>query len=157
MAETPKLLAVGTTAPAFSLQNQDGELVSLKDFRGKKVVIYFYPQDATPTCTKQACNLKDNHQMLLDAGYVVLGISPDPVKSHQKFAEKYGLPFTLLSDEKRKVIEKYGVWGLKTLYGRDYMGVFRTTYVVNEKGKIAHVLFPVVSGDHANQILAAGK
>lgn len=147
------LLATGTKAPDFKVQDQDGNVVSLKDFRGKKVVLYFYPQDDTPTCTKEACNLRDNHSLLTQHGFVVLGVSPDPVKAHRKFIQKFDLPFALLADEKHEIIDKYKVWGEKTTFGRTYDGVHRTTYVIDEKGKIAHVIFPVESGRHAQQVL----
>ena len=148
------LLEVGTIAPEFKSKDQDGNPVSLKDFRGKNVVLYFYPQDNTPTCTKEACNLRDNHQLLVDSGFVVLGVSPDAEKAHQKFIQKYELPFALLADEKHDVIEKYKVWGEKTTFGKTYDGVHRTTYIIDEKGKIAHVIAKVESGNHAQQVLA---
>jgi thioredoxin-dependent peroxiredoxin len=146
-------LKVGNKAPDFKVQDQDGKEVSLQDFRGKKVVLYFYPQDDTETCTKEACNLRDNHSFLTKEGFIVLGVSPDPVKSHQKFIEKFDLPFALLADVDHEIINKYKVWGEKTTFGRTYDGVLRTTYVIDEKGKIEHVIFPVESGRHAQQVL----
>lgn len=147
------LLEAGTKAPDFQAKDQDGNLVSLKDFKGKRVILYFYPQDDTPTCTKEACNLRDNHQVLTDHGFVVLGVSPDASKSHLKFIKKYDLPFALLADEQHDIINKYKVWGEKTTFGKTYDGVHRTTYVIDENGKIAHVIAKVESGTHAQQIL----
>lgn len=153
MAEYVSLLAQGTKAPDFEVEDQSGKPVRLKDFRGKKVVLYFYPQDDTPTCTKEACNLRDNHQLLADRGFVVLGVSPDASKSHQKFIQKFDLPFALLADTEHKIIRKYGVWGEKTTFGKTYDGVHRVTYIIDEKGKIAHVIYPVQSGRHTQQVL----
>jgi thioredoxin-dependent peroxiredoxin len=147
------LLTAGTTAPDFTVADQDGKMVSLKDFRGKKVILYFYPQDSTPTCTKEACNLRDNHALLAEHGFVVLGVSPDAEKSHQKFIAKYDLPFALLADTAHEIIQKYAVWGEKTTFGKTYDGVHRTTYVIDAKGKIEHVIAKVESGTHAQQVL----
>jgi len=146
-------LEAGQKAPAISLKNQDGEMVSLKDFIGKKVVLFFYPEDDTPTCTIQACNLRDNYTSLVQAGIVVLGISPDDVAKHTKFQNKFSLPFPLLADPTMKVIHKYGVWGEKNMYGRTYMGIKRTTFLINEDGKIHTIIKKVISKDHAKQIL----
>ena len=132
--------------------DQDGNKVSLADFKGRKVVLYFYPEDDTPTCTVQACNLRDHYEDLTDKGYIVIGISPDDVKSHQKFKVKYGLPFTLIADPDHKIIDKYGVWGEKNLYGRKYMGLHRTTFVINEKGVIEKIFKKPKSKIHAAEI-----
>ncbi|GGM99781.1 peroxiredoxin [Dyadobacter beijingensis] len=146
-------LQVGDPAPAFSAKDQDGKEVKLSDFKGEKVVLYFYPKDSTPTCTNQACNLRDNHELLLKKGYKVLGVSPDSEKSHQRFIKKYSLPFPLLADTEHKMIEAYGVWGEKTTFGRTYMGVLRTTFVINKKGIIEEIISKVESSKHTDQIL----
>ncbi len=150
-------LEVGKKAPAFSLKNQAGQKIALKDYLGKKVVLFFYPKDMTPTCTVEACNLRDNYSALIKAGMEVIGISPDDEKSHIKFIEKQELPYQLLADEKHEVLEKYGVWGEKSMYGRKYMGVLRTTFLINETGKIAHIIDKVKSKEHAQQILKLWK
>ena len=129
-------LTEGQKAPDFTTKDQNGKPVSLKDFKGKKVVLYFYPEDDTPTCTIEACNLRDNYLSLQKAGFVVLGVSPDDERKHKKFEQKYNLPFTLLEDPEKKIIDKYGVWGEKNLYGRKYMGLFRTTFLIDENGII---------------------
>ena len=132
-------LTEGEKAPTFKAKDQNGKAVSLADFKGKKVVLYFYPEDDTPTCTVEACNLRDNYKILQDKGLVVLGVSPDDEKKHKKFEEKYKLPFTLLADPDKKIINKYGVWGEKNLYGRKYMGLHRTTFLIDEKGVIQKI------------------
>lgn len=131
-----KTLKEGTKAPQFTSVDQNGEKISLKDFMGKKVVIYFYPKDDTPTCTTQACNLRDNYSLLVKQGFVVIGISVDSVKSHKKFETKYTLPFTLIADEDKKIVEKYGVWGEKLFMGKTIIGTHRTTFLIDETGKI---------------------
>ena len=141
------------TAPAFSTTDQDGNKVSLKDFKGSKVVLYFYPKDNTPTCTDEACNLRDNFAALKAKGVIVLGVSPDDEKSHKKFEAKYSLPFPLLVDTEMKILNAYGVWAEKSMYGRTYMGVVRTTFLINEKGKIDHVIEKVKSKEHSKQII----
>lgn len=146
-------LKSGSKAPSFAAKNQDGKLISLKDYKGKKLVLYFYPQDDTPTCTKEACNLRDNYKLLMKQGYIVLGVSPDNEKKHKKFITKYKLPFDLIADMEHKIADSYGVWGEKTLFGRTYMGILRTTFVINESGVIDEIIEKVESGDHANQIL----
>ncbi len=148
-------LQQGDKAPAFTTTTQDGNTVSLKDFKGKKVALYFYPKDNTPTCTVEACNLRDNFGALTAKGIVVLGVSPDNEKSHKKFETKFSLPFTLLTDTELKMANAYGVYGEKQLYGRKYMGIFRTTFLIDEKGKIAHTITDVKSKNHTEQILAA--
>ena len=146
-------LQVGDSAPDFSASDQQGNTVRLSDFRGKKVVIYFYPKDDTPGCTAQACNLRDNHSELQQAGYEVMGISGDSVKSHDKFATKYELPFTLVADEDKSINEAYGVWKEKSMYGRTYMGTARTTFVLDEEGTITQIINKVKTKDHTKQIL----
>ncbi|KAA0991457.1 thioredoxin-dependent thiol peroxidase [Dyadobacter aurulentus] len=146
-------LEVGQPAPAFSAKDQNGKEVKLSDFKGKKLILYFYPKDNTPTCTTQACNLRDNYKMLLKKGYKVLGVSVDDEKSHLKFIKKYDLPFPLLADTTHKMVEDYRVWGEKTLFGRNYMGVLRTTFVINEQGVIEEIIQKVESKNHAGQIL----
>lgn len=146
-------LQVGDKAPLFSGLDQNGIKVSLKDFKGKKVVLYFYPQDDTPVCTVQSCNLRDNFSMLKAQGFEVIGVSPDDVEAHQKFKNKYQLPFTLLSDPKHKIINAYGVWGEKNLYGHKHMGVFRTTFVIDEKGTITKIFKKPKTKTHAEEIV----
>jgi len=146
-------LKEGDKAPAFKANDQDGNTHSLKDYKRKKVVLYFYPQDDTETCTKEACNLRDNFEVLKSKGVVVLGVSPDDEKSHKKFEKKYNLPFKLLVDTEKKILQGYGVWDWKTFMGRTYVGVLRTTFLINEKGKIDHIIEKVVSKTHAQQIM----
>jgi peroxiredoxin Q/BCP len=146
-------LEVGKKAPAFSLKNQEGKKIALKDYIGKKVVLFFYPKDMTPTCTVEACNLRDHFLALTNAGIEVIGISPDHEASHVKFIEKQQLPYHLLADTDHATLEKYGVWGEKSMYGRKYMGVLRTTFLIDETGKIAHIIDKVKSKEHAQQIL----
>ena len=139
----------------FSGLDQNGIKVALKDYLGKKVVLYFYPEDDTPTCTVQACNLRDNFSTLKAAGYEVIGISPDDVESHKKFKNKFQLPFTLIADPKHSIIEKYGVWGEKNLYGHKHMGIYRTTFVIDEKGIIKKIFLRPRNKAHAEEILKA--
>ncbi len=146
-------LQVGDPAPAFSVKDQDGKEVKLSDLKGEKVVLYFYPKDNTPTCTNQACNIRDNYGSLLKKGYKVFGVSPDSEKSHQRFIKKHNLPFPLLADTEHKMVEAYGVWGEKTLFGRTYMGVLRTTFVIDKKGIIEEIISKVESSKHTDQIL----
>lgn len=146
-------LQQGDKAPAFKIADQNGDIHSLSDYKGKKVVLYFYPKDNTPTCTVEACNLRDNFSALTKKGIVVLGVSPDDVKKHKKFETKYKLPFTLLADTEKEMANAYGVWALKKFMGREYMGILRTTFLINENGKIDHIIEKVVSKDHTNQIL----
>lgn len=146
-------LEVGKPAPNFEAKDQNGNLVRLSDYKGKKVVLYFYPKDNTPGCTAQACNLRDNYEALQKAGYVILGISSDPVKSHQKFKEKQNLPFDLIADDDLKVHEAYGTWVEKSMYGRKYMGTARTTFIIDEKGNLEEIIEKVNTKDHTNQIL----
>ena len=150
-------LTIGQKAPAFRGKDQNGKAISLKDYLGKKVVIYFYPQDDTPTCTVQACNLRDNYVLLKKEGFTIIGISPDAEAKHKKFETKYDLPFTLIADEKLKIIEKYNVWGEKKLYGRAYMGLHRTTFLLDEKGIIKHLFLKPKSKQHAEEIIEAWR
>lgn len=152
-----KELKPGDKAPAFNLKNQYNESVSLKDYKGHKLVIFFYPKDMTPTCTVEACNLRDNFSELINRGIQIIGISPDDVASHLKFAERQQLQYPILADTSKKTLEKYGVWGEKNMYGRKYMGVLRTTFLVNEKGIIEEVIHKVNSKEHAKQILSIWK
>lgn len=148
-----ELLAPGTKAPAFTAKDQDGNTVNLSDFAGKKVVLYFYPKDNTPGCTKQACNLRDNVEPLKAKGFQVLGVSVDDEKSHRKFIQKFDLNFPLLADTEQDIVNKYHVWGEKSMYGRSYMGTFRVTYIIDEQGNIEHVIDKVKVENHAEQIL----
>ncbi|HMN12025.1 MAG TPA: thioredoxin-dependent thiol peroxidase [Bellilinea sp.] len=140
-------------APGFKLKDQDGNEVTLEDFKGKKVVLYFYPKDDTTGCTLEAKGFRDNYDAFGEKGVTVLGISPDSVQSHKKFASKYELPFTLLVDEGHKVAEEYGVWGKKKMYGKEYEGILRTTFLIDEQGKIEKVFPNVKPADHAAEIL----
>ena len=146
-------LKAGDKAPNFSLKNQDGKKVALKDFKGQKLVLFFYPKDMTSTCTVEACNLRDHYGTLQQKGIAVVGISPDDETSHQKFIGKHELPYTLLADTDQTMLNAYGVWGEKSMYGRKYMGVHRTTFLVNEDGKIHDVIVKVEAKNHAAQIL----
>jgi peroxiredoxin Q/BCP len=148
-------LEKGMKAPAFALKDQHGNKVALKDFKGQKVALFFYPEDDTPTCTVEACNLRDNYALLKKQGIEVLGISPDDEQKHQRFIEKFTLPFTLLADPTMKVINDYGVWGEKNMYGRKYMGLKRTTFLINEDGKIHEIIKKVLSKKHTEQVLKA--
>lgn len=146
-------LKTGDQAPDFSGKDQNGKNVSLKDFRGKKVVLYFYPKDFTPGCTTEACNLRDNYTDLQEAGMEVIGVSPDDEESHKKFEEKHQLPFTLLADPDKKIIEKYGVWGEKNLYGKKSMGILRTTFLIDEQGIIYKIFKKPKTAIHSEEIL----
>ena len=148
-------LQVGDKAPSFSTTDQDGNSIKLSSLKGKKVVLYFYPKDLTSTCTVQACNLRDHYKVLLKRGYVVLGVSPDSAQSHQKFIAKNKLPFPLLVDTDRQLAEAYGVWGEKKMYGRTYQGIHRTTFVIDEKGKIERIIDKPKSSMHAEEILGS--
>lgn len=148
-------LKEGDKAPAFSAKDQNGKKVSLSELKGKKVVLYFYPEDDTPTCTIQACNLRDNHALLKKNGFEVLGVSPNDEKSHKKFETKFSLPFTLLADPDHVIINKYGVWGEKQMFGNKYRGVHRTTFVINEKGVISKIFLRPKNKQHAEEIVSA--
>lgn len=147
------MLQPGAIAPDFTLPNQDGVPVSLRDFRGKQVVLYFYPKDNTPGCTAEACSLRDGYDDLRARGYVVIGISKDSVASHVKFAQKHSLPFILLSDESTEVNQAFGVWQKKKMAGREYMGTVRTTFITDADHRITHIINKVNTKDSANQIL----
>ncbi len=148
-------LKEGKKAPAFSLPDSNGNKASLKDFTGKKVVVYFYPKDMTSGCTQEACDFRDAFPAFGKLNAEVIGISKDPVKSHKKFSEKYKLPFTLLSDEDVKVVEKYGVWKEKSMYGRKYMGIERTTFIIDEEGKIKKIFPKVKVKGHVEEVIKA--
>jgi peroxiredoxin Q/BCP len=143
----------GEKAPDFTAKDQNGNTVSLSDFRGKNVILYFYPQDNTPTCTNEACNFRDNYQSLLSKGFAVIGVSPDTEKSHKKFETKFNLPFPLIADPDRKIVEEYGLWAEKTMFGRKYMGTLRTTFVIDPKGRILKVIDKVESKNASQQVL----
>jgi peroxiredoxin Q/BCP len=151
------MLSPGSPAPAFSLPSDEGTTVALKDLKGRKVVLYFYPKDDTSGCTIEACEFRDSWAAVRRAGAVVLGVSPDGIASHQKFKRKHELPFTLLADEDHAVAEAYGVWGEKKMYGRKYHGILRTTFILDERGRVARVFNKVKPEGHAAEVLAALK
>lgn len=144
---------IGNKVPSFQAILESGAEISSDSLLGSKYVIYFYPKDDTPTCTKQACNLRDHYSDLQAAGYTVYGVSPDSEKSHNKFIAKYDLPFSLIVDEEKTLCEAFGVWGLKKTFGREYMGVKRTTFVIDEKGVITNIITKVKAAEHTQQIL----
>jgi peroxiredoxin Q/BCP len=146
-------LSVGDPAPAFTSTDQNGQPISLTDFRGKKIVLYFYPKDDTPGCTAQACSLRDNYAALQSAGYEVLGVSTDSAASHQKFIGKHNLPFTLIADTDQQIVTAYGVWQEKSMYGRKFMGIVRTTFVIDENGNITEIITKIDTKQHAEQLL----
>jgi len=146
-------LKIGDKAPAFTSTNEKGEKVSLTDYKGKKLVLYFYPKDSTPGCTAEACDLRDNYHTFQTQGYEILGVSPDSIKSHIKFIAKYELPFSLLADEEHILSEAYGAWGEKSMYGKSYMGILRSTFVINEKGIIEKIIEKVDTKAHAKQLI----
>jgi len=148
------MLKIGDQAPDFQAITQTGKLVNLKTFKGKKLALYFYPKDNTPGCTAEACSLRDNYQIIRNQGVEILGVSPDNEASHQKFSDKYVLPFDLIPDIEKKIIRDYGVWGKKKLYGKEYEGLIRTTFLIDEEGIIEHIFTKVNTKDHAQQILA---
>lgn len=149
------MLQPNTPAPDFALPADDGREVSLSDYRGQKVVLYFYPKDDTPGCTTEACGFRDAYGDILAAGAAVLGVSPDPVRSHVKFKVKFSLPFALLSDPDHRVAVMYGAWGKKKMYGKEYEGILRTTYIVDENGIVTHVFPNVKVSEHGEEVLAA--
>ncbi len=149
------MLKEGDAAPDFTAKNQDGEQVKLADYKGERIVLYFYPKDDTPGCTKQACSLRDGFPKLKANNITVLGVSTDDEKSHRKFIEKYDLPFTLLADTDKEIVNKYGVYGEKNMYGRKYMGTNRTTFLIDETGKIAKIMKKVKVSEHADEVLKA--
>lgn len=146
-------LTAGQAAPDFTATDQDGNTISLNQFKGKKVVLYFYPKDNTPGCTTEACDFRDNYQGLMAKGIVVLGVSVDSEQSHQKFASKYDLPFTLIADPDKKIVEAYGVWGEKNMYGKKYMGTTRKTFLIDENGVITHIIAKVDTKNATAQVL----
>lgn len=148
-------LTEGKKAPIFKGTDQDGNTISLTDFKGKKLILYFYPKDDTPGCTAQACNLRDNYDALLTKGFAIVGVSTDPVKKHKKFEIKYQLPFALIADEDKTIVEQYGVWGEKKFMGRVYDGIFRTTFLIGEDGKIKKIITKPDTKNHTEEILAA--
>ncbi len=150
-------LKIGDKAPDFVGVDQNGNSISLTDFKTNKLILYFYPKDNTPGCTNEACDLRDNYNMWLEKGYKVVGVSPDSIASHQKFISKHDLPFPLIADVDKEIIKSYGAWGPKKLYGREYEGLLRTTFVIDEKGKIEQIFTKVKTKDHTNQILDSLK
>jgi len=148
-------LTVGSKAPAFTLKDQKGETLSLADLKGKTIVLYFYPKDDTPGCTTEACTYRDEHTAFQKKGAIVLGISPDDEESHAKFAEKFSLPFSLLADHEHKIAEAYGMWVEKSMYGKTYMGVERSTFVIGPDGKLKAIFRKVKAGEHVAEVLAA--
>jgi thioredoxin-dependent peroxiredoxin len=151
------MLKEGDKAPSFSGKDQDGNTISLTSLKGRKIVLYFYPEDDTPTCTIQACNLRDNYGLLKKEGFEIIGVSPDDAASHKKFEAKFDLPFRLVADPTHKILEKYGVWGPKQMFGHKYMGVLRTTFVIDEKGVIRKIFARPKNKAHAQEIVAAWK
>lgn len=147
-------LKVGDKAPSINALDQFGNKISLDDYKGSKVILYFYPKDDTPGCTAEACSLRDSNTVLLEKGFKIIGVSADNAKSHVKFAEKYNLPFPLIPDTEKKILEDYGVWGKKKFMGREFFGVIRTTFVIGEDGTILNIIEKVDTKDHANQVLA---
>lgn len=147
-------LKEGDKAPHFKGLNQDEKELSLDDFKGKKLILYFYPKDNTPGCTAESCNLNENYDALTNLGFEVVGVSPDKISSHQKFIAKHNLAFNLIADTEKEILEAYGAWGMKKLYGREYMGVIRTTFVISEEGIIEKIFTKVKTKDHTNQILS---
>jgi thioredoxin-dependent peroxiredoxin len=150
-------IPAGNPAPDFTLQDENGVTRKLSDYRGQPVVLYFYPKDDTPGCTTEACNFRDDYSQYTQAGVVILGVSPDSPKAHIKFKEKYHLPFTLLADEGHKICELYGVWGLKKMMGREYDGVFRTTFLIDRQGMLEKVFEGVKPAEHSKEVLEALK
>jgi thioredoxin-dependent peroxiredoxin len=148
------MLQKGEQAPDFSANDQDGNTISLSQYKGKKVVLYFYPKDDTPGCTKEACSLRDNYEAMMSKGFVVLGVSPDTIASPKKFAAKFNLPFPLLADPELQIVKAYGAWGEKKMYGKTYEGLLRSTFVISEDGLIEEVIAKVKTDQHAEQIFA---
>jgi len=146
------MIEVDSKAPDFEGINQNGKKINLSDFKGKKLVLYFYPKDNTAGCNAEACNLRDNYDKFLNLGYEIIGVSPDNEKTHQKFIEKFNLPFNVIADSEKEILQKYGVWGEKKMYGRNYMGVMRTTFLINEKGIVEKIIKKVKTKQHSEQI-----
>lgn len=147
------VLKIGDFAPKFQCKDQNGNLISLSDFKGKKIVIFFYPKANTPGCTAEACNLSDNYLKFKSLGYEIIGVSADSEKLQKKFSDKFNFPYSLLCDENKDVINAFGVWGLKKFMGKEYMGINRTTFIIDEKGKIINIIEKVKTKDHTNQII----
>ena len=150
-------LNIGDNAPNFKGVDQNGNSVALSNFKGKNLIMYFYPKDNTPGCTAEACDLRDNYEMWIERGYAVVGVSPDSEQSHQKFIDKYDLPFPLIADTDKTITKDFGAWGLKKLYGREYEGLLRTTFVIDATGIITNIFTKVKTKDHTNQILESLK
>lgn len=148
-------LKIGDKAPVFDGLNQKGDKISLTDFKGKKLILYFYPKDNTPGCTAESCDLNDNYEMWLAKGFEVVGVSPDSEKSHLKFIDNFGLKFNLIADTEKKILQAYGAWGEKSMYGKKYMGVIRTTFIIDENGVIEEIFEKVQTKEHSNQIIKA--
>ena len=147
-------LKEGDLAPAINATDENGELITLEEYRGKKVVLYFYPRDNTPGCTAEACDLRDNYSQFIEQGFEIIGVSADTEKSHRKFKSKYELPFRLISDVDRKVLQDYGAWGEKKLYGKSFLGVIRLTFIINEDGYVEKIIKKVKTKEHSKQIFA---
>ena len=147
-------LKEGDLAPAINATDENGELITLEDYRGKKVVLYFYPRDDTPGCTAEACDLRDNYSQFIEQGFEIIGVSADSEKSHRKFKSKYELPFRLISDVDRKVLQDYGAWGEKKLYGKSFLGLIRLTFIINEDGYVEKIIEKVKTKEHSKQIFA---
>jgi thioredoxin-dependent peroxiredoxin len=147
-----KVLKEGDRAPSISAPDENGELIALEQFRGRKVVLYFYPKDDTPGCTAEACDLRDNYSQFIEQGFEIIGVSADSGKSHQRFKDKYQLPFRLISDPDKKVLQAYGAWGEKKLYGKSYMGILRKTFIINEEGFVEKIIEKVKTKEHSKQI-----
>lgn len=147
-------LKEGDLAPAIKARDENGELITLKEYRGKKVVLYFYPKDNTPGCTAEACDLRDNYSQFMEEGFEIIGVSADSEKSHTNFKTKYDLPFRLISDVDRKVLQDYGAWGEKQMYGKSYMGILRKTFIINEDGYVEKIIEKVNTKEHSKQIFA---
>jgi len=148
------VLEKGIKAPNFELEDSEGTVHKLSDYQGETIVVYFYPKDDTPGCTKEACSFRDSYKDFKDAGVTIIGISPDKVESHKKFKDKYALPFTLLADSDHEVCESYGVWGLKKSFGREYEGVYRTTFIIDPEGQVQRVFENVKPSDHSQEVLS---
>jgi peroxiredoxin Q/BCP len=147
------MLNIGEKAPSFSGVDQNNNALEISQFKGSKIVLYFYPKDSTPGCTAEACNLRDNYELLLNQGFKIIGVSPDSVKSHEKFVTKFELPFPLIADTEKKIVTDYQVWGEKKFMGRTYMGVFRTTFIIDKSGVIEHIITDVNTKNHTEQII----
>jgi len=148
------VLKEGDLAPAIEAKDENGELITLEEYRGQKVVLYFYPKDNTPGCTAEACDLRDNYSQFVEQGFEVIGVSADSEKSHSKFKSKYDLPFRLISDVDRKVLQDYGAWGDKKMYGKSFLGIIRTTFIINEDGYVEKIIKKVKTKEHSKQIFA---